>query len=208
MNAAVQDVKEWISLKLKTGHCSSVLIQQMADSQVGIGVVFKEVRHYFSPLHLYSVIEEQESGVGPELKKFRKKSKLCSLYHVHHSSAYFVEENVRRNWQRKVEQSGLGEQGFWEEKFSESVFEMIAKGIPEQEAIKRAYFDVSYKELREVMGEFDRTGEWLIIARHEESNYYLCLAFHDEAQNDFEAIVKKLTPCVEEYPFLKQLMSG
>ena len=48
------------------------------------------------------------------------------------------------------------------------------------------------------------TGEWLIYAVHNEVNYFLCLAKHEEGD---EAIYKnKIAPALEEFPELKEYL--
>ena len=44
------------------------------------------------------------------------------------------------------------------------------------------------------------TGEWLIFARHEGQNYYLCLARHDDG--DSQILDRIVKGCVPEFPFL------
>jgi hypothetical protein len=43
------------------------------------------------------------------------------------------------------------------------------------------------------------TGEWIIVAKHEEKNYYLCLAQHNE---DDAAIFERARSCAAEFSFL------
>jgi len=48
------------------------------------------------------------------------------------------------------------------------------------------------------------TGEWFIYAVHENINYYLCLAKHQEED---ELIRKKIdSSCIHEFPFLKEIL--
>ena len=44
------------------------------------------------------------------------------------------------------------------------------------------------------------TGEWIVYARHEGRNYYLCLARHDEEDATIFDRIKN--GCVDEFPFL------
>jgi hypothetical protein len=49
------------------------------------------------------------------------------------------------------------------------------------------------------------TGEWIIFARHEGQNYYLCLAMHDEVRVDPNVLVERIkNGCVSEFPFLQE----
>jgi hypothetical protein len=105
-----------------------------------------------------------------------------------------------------VKQSGLNEQDFWEEKVNESIVEIIGRGLSTEEAVAKALSYTVNKELNEVMSaRFHKTGEWLIIARKEHVNYYLCLAFHKQPEQD---ILAKIVPCIEEFPLLKDQIAG
>jgi hypothetical protein len=46
------------------------------------------------------------------------------------------------------------------------------------------------------------TGEWIVFARHEAQNYYLCLATHDEARANRTVLVERIKGCTSEFPFL------
>jgi hypothetical protein len=44
------------------------------------------------------------------------------------------------------------------------------------------------------------TGEWIIFAKHEGRNYYLCLAQHNEGDT---AIFERVQKCIDEFSFLR-----
>jgi hypothetical protein len=46
------------------------------------------------------------------------------------------------------------------------------------------------------------TGEWIVFARHEGQNYYLCLATHDEVRANPSVLVERISGCTGEFPFL------
>jgi len=62
---------------------------------------------------------------------------------------------------------------------------------------------VTREILESVDGTFHKTGEWLLLARNEKINYFLCLAVHAEKD---EAILERIKPCILEYPFLSELL--
>jgi len=45
------------------------------------------------------------------------------------------------------------------------------------------------------------TGEWIVYARHEGQNHYLCLATHNEDEVEILERIKR--GCVDEFPFLR-----
>ena len=46
---------------------------------------------------------------------------------------------------------------------------------------------------------FIPTGDWIVLKRYEEKNYYLCLAIHEE---DDKEIMERIKPCYEQFPEL------
>jgi hypothetical protein len=62
-------------------------------------------------------------------------------------------------------------------------------------AVTNIYADRSHKQRL--------TGEWIIFAKHEGRNYYLCLATHDEAKNYPADLFERIKlGCSYEFPFL------
>lgn len=65
--------------------------------------------------------------------------------------------------------------------------------------------DVVHGHLQRLRQKQELTGEWLVFARHEGRNYYLCLATHDTASHvDLRRQID--TVCCQEFPFLAQLL--
>ncbi len=49
------------------------------------------------------------------------------------------------------------------------------------------------------------TGEWIIYAKHQGQNYYLCLAKHSDGDDKIRALID--TICIHEFPFLRGILS-
>jgi hypothetical protein len=49
------------------------------------------------------------------------------------------------------------------------------------------------------------TGEWIVFAKHNGQNYYLCLARHNEGDELIFSRIKQI--CFREFPFL-QIQQG
>ena len=58
---------------------------------------------------------------------------------------------------------------------------------------------------KRLMDESALTGQWIIFARNESKNYYLCLGRHDSGDEKIREQIDKV--CVREFPFLEQLLS-
>ena len=54
------------------------------------------------------------------------------------------------------------------------------------------------------------TGEWIVYAQHENQNFYLCLAKHNDGDEDhYEKIRERIERiCMREFPFLKDVFHG
>lgn len=64
--------------------------------------------------------------------------------------------------------------------------------------------DMQYQMLNEMGKDNNMTGEWIVFAKHNEINYYLCLAVHNENGKNDETIYSFLKPCIAEFPELKK----
>lgn len=47
---------------------------------------------------------------------------------------------------------------------------------------------------------FNPTGDWIIFKRHDNKNYYLGLAIHEEGD---EEIIRRILPCFQQFPELR-----
>lgn len=50
------------------------------------------------------------------------------------------------------------------------------------------------------------TGEWIIFAKYQEQNYYLCLAEHSSGDQYIRQQIDSI--CAKEFPFLSQILSN
>jgi hypothetical protein len=90
LDTSIEVVRGWLSIKLKTGKCSRVLIDQIALHNLSLGETYMGMRYYYQPFDIYSAIEALEEGKGIEAKPFRKRSRLHGLLHVHHNCTQFI----------------------------------------------------------------------------------------------------------------------
>ncbi len=47
------------------------------------------------------------------------------------------------------------------------------------------------------------TGEWIIYAEHEGQKFYLCLAKHNDRDEEIREKIERI--CMREFPFLKDI---
>ena len=75
------------------------------------------------------------------------------------------------------------------------------------EHVRHIANDAVHGNLQRRIADHTMTGEWIIYAKHEGENYYLCLATHDEATH---ALVRQQINaiCCKEFPFLSALLAS
>lgn len=148
----------------------------------------------YDSFSITDVIQELE-GVGrgckPRFSKF-KHPPLNKFFKTHFIDARFLVGNLINHWglefddspklNNLISQLAQNNEGDWQGKLAH---EMVFGGYKER-AEKRKL-----------------TGEWIIFARHNELNYYLCISNHSKSTLDDERLYDFLKLlCAHEYPFL------
>jgi hypothetical protein len=75
-----------------------------------------------------------------------------------------------------------------------------------QEDIAALADDVAHGNWQRMATAAQLTGEWIVYAQHEESNYYLCLGRHDSSDEYLRSQIDAI--CCQEFPFLTTLLSA
>jgi len=89
LDRSIEDVKGWLSIKLRTGKCSTVLIRQIAQHNLGLGETYLGAMHYYQPFDTYLEIEALEAGKGRKPKPFRRDhgcTDFCTFITTAHNS--------------------------------------------------------------------------------------------------------------------------
>jgi hypothetical protein len=114
---------------------------------------------------------------------------LAGLWHKH----YLADNAVARNVQ-----IGLGGPSLKRiPKIARPFMPLTAKNIPD---LARALINNVYIE-RQQHGKL--TGEWIVFAKHEGQNYYLCLGNHDDGD---PAVFQNVEACMQDFPFLRSVI--
>ena len=200
LQESANDVREWLKIKLRTGKCSQLVVTQIARHNLSLGEKFDGHTFYFQPYEIYSEIESLETG-SSRGRAFSQG--LAGLYHTHHSRTVFITKNLLRQWKARVQTSGLSEREYLMNQIKATLPELTARGLSQSEAVQRVLPTIAYKELMDSVGSPTKTGEWLIYAISENTNYYLTLAYHKEPVPDIWARVEQ---CLTDFPFLKTLL--
>jgi hypothetical protein len=156
-----------------------------------------------NPFRIAKEIEALEEGKPTGLKPpiQNRHPPLKGLWHKH-----FMQSDVRAiamNVQHGLHQFGIP---YLQQKVNEA-----------KEAGELRYFnveDVGPLTRDAVYGNVERlrkaeklTGEWIIFAKHDGQNYYLCLATHDKSTH--ENVRQQIDMiCCQEFPFLAELLAN
>jgi hypothetical protein len=95
---------------------------------------------------------------------------------------------------------GAGKKGC---EFSRIVKTRRNPDIPPQEIAKNIAYDVGQIYADRSCAQ-QLTGEWIVFAKNEGKNYYLCLAGHNQGDEDIFRTIRD--GCVSDFPFLGELL--
>jgi mRNA-degrading endonuclease YafQ of YafQ-DinJ toxin-antitoxin module len=177
--------------------------------------ISKKIRSRISELlWLDLYIYDQEFGVSPddvlrEIKNLESSEAdpqtkhasqfshkpLKGLWHKHFFSAHFVPHNISNALKGGVLQKLVNEE------LDPSKSPTITKGMID---------DLSHRIIHEPIerraNDNKLTGEWIVFAKHNQNNYYLCCNTHDAGdQMIFDRIN---THCQRDFPFLSALLAS
>ena len=149
-----------------------------------------------NPLMITEELDNLENGDGNTETKLAtefRRPPLQGLWHKHFFCQHFVAHNIinalGRNGTEDIIKAVMDESGnthFTEENLSE-----IAKRITNNPITNRA----NNKAL---------TGEWIVFAKHDGKNYYLCLNTHEAGDQNVADRIQ--ANCISKFSFLTQIM--
>jgi len=188
------DTEERLKIKLKTGHCSKLLIEQLSIHRANYGEKFGDKIEFYNTSEILDLIENIENDKLNGLPFTGEK--LSGYLHIHHSTyasiGYSVVRNVKEYWFKKGEIRKKRIIDF------EKIVNKYGKDNISPIAITMHQKAISNKELK---------GEWLIYKKYNGKNYYLCLASHREGRNridsDANIFNNKISKCLTEFVELK-----
>ena len=124
------------------------------------------------------------------------KEPLKGLMKTHFTDAMFILKNIGIHMGMD---SGGGKNL---DKLIQEAFDKNTSGVVDDEFISHISNGITFGALKERAGKQNLTGEWIVFQKHEEKNYYLTLAAHNEGDCN---IYKRVCDCYElYYPFLRQ----
>lgn len=147
------------------------------------------------PTMIVGEIKNLESGVGSGTKRateFRYEP-LRGLWHKHFFSSHFIPQNLLNQLAKGKRLQLIAKEVFDPAKSSVVTQEII------DEFVQRVTID-QFEE-RNIMGNL--TGEWIVFAKHDGANYYLCTSKHSKHRSEDQAIYDLIKlVCFPQFPFL------
>lgn len=182
---ASKDIEQRLKIKLHTGFCSQVLKHQLTRHRAQLGEKFLDKIEFYNSSEILERIDLIEKGkmIGEPFTKSQKLKGLRKAYHSELSQAKSILINIHNGTSRKD-------------------LERLQALSPSERVA--ALMTLHTKAIAARKKKKLLTGEWIVFQQHEGKNHYLCLATHEEGkQGDGDAILEKIRPCLQEFPFLK-----
>lgn len=123
---------------------------------------------------------------------------LGGLWHKHHLESGIP--SLAKNLKRGLHIYGMPT---FEQKVRDAEEANEERFITEADVAQLVH-DVTTKNYERLADESRLTGEWVIFAKHEGENYYLCLGKHDSGDEHIRAQIE--AACYAEFPFLKDIL--
>lgn len=101
IEAAEDNIRKRLNVKMLTGKYSNVLIEQLARHSLSMYEKFGNEIHCYHMPSILDIIEAIEHGHNINIRPFSKMP-LLGLKHAHHNSNTFVVQNIRNTWREKI----------------------------------------------------------------------------------------------------------
>jgi hypothetical protein len=145
------------------------------------------------------VLEGIEKGNGLKEATMFKHPPLQGLWHQHYLEDGLA--SIARNIRKGIGKFGLP---WLEQKVADAKASGEERYFTESDAAQIAHDAVMANWKRLIDGSV-LTGEWIIFAKHEGKNYYLCLGTHSSGDDVLRTKIDAV--CLQEFPFLKEILA-
>ncbi len=178
------------------GRCSSQILLDLFFGTEIFGV------RPFTVIDEIKSLEKQGISQTKKAKRFRRP--LRGLWHKHYMNGDVA--SLAKNVENALNEYGIP---FFEEKIREAQAAGEERFITKDD-VPKIVNDVLTNNLASRRSERKMTGEWIVYAQHENQNFYLCLAKHNDGEEDhYEKIRERIERiCMREFPFLKDVFHG
>lgn len=154
-----------------------------------VDLIIHERVHHINPCQVIQCLLDEEIGINNSNTKpasiFSRKP-LKGLWHKHYFSGKFIAQNIQNEFFRNKYSRG---------KLSKIITKVLNENPLEDaqnisKIIAKEVVEIPYEKRKSSGG---LTGEWVVFARENGKNYYLCMATHKE--QDIEIYNKIKTYC-------------
>jgi predicted RNase H-like HicB family nuclease len=122
---------------------------------------------------------------------------LGGLWHKHYMNGDVA--SLAQNIKNALNEYGIP---FFEEKIREAQAAGEKRFVTKDD-VPKIVNDVVTNNRARRRSEGKITGEWIVYAQHEDQNFYLCLAKHNDGDEKIRERIERI--CVREFPFLKNI---
>jgi hypothetical protein len=206
IEAAAEDVREWLKLKMTSGSCSTGLVYPLAAHYCRIPQMFGPRLLLIDVHAVFDQVGELENAPRTRMVSTKPAEPftagpLKGLWHKHWFQASFLVPNVLNETKKH------GEMLIWKTLNAEFGRDLwIGEVITEKLAGKLAQAMVngalSHRSGSAARKPSRLTGEWIIFAKANGRNIYLTLAGHGETN---EEVLSRCSLAPEEFPELASL---
>ena len=183
----VEEVDEWLKLKITTGKVSRLLVNQLACGLVNRTL---HVHRIYDEIGLLEGAPCSRSTNTKPPSKFNR-APLRGLWHKHYTGPSHIINNIGLHWGKNLERfTFIEDKILGTEESVELTPEIIGRTV-------HAFVVESFEQRN---ADQKMTGEWIVYAILDGKNYYLTLGAHNE---DDDAIATRVRQCASEFPNLQ-----
>lgn len=167
-----------------------------------VDLMCHEKVHGINLFQVFQSLKDEENGSSDSgLKKATqfKRRPLKGLWHRHYLSGRFILHNVRNENSTKKLHAIMS-------KITEGIDLSTLNDVERWKLSGEIAYGVVSKPFEKRRERQSLTGEWIVFAKYNGENYYLCLATHSQGD---ENIFKKINEfCLPECPFLNEIIEN
>lgn len=195
--------KSLIDVRIGGGKYSTLFLQQTAIALYG------RIFDVFSMFDEVEYLEGRRPSTRTKKESRFRGENLNGLWHKHFSDARFLLHNIKRYW--GIETGKFENPDSDQSRRFDKTFQEIARQAERIEDEDKQYtFQTNMPFDLFVMSPFrceswNLTGEWVVFAKRNDSNYYLTIATHKE---DDRSIKERINTCLIEFPELLDVIKN
>jgi len=134
-------------------------------------------------------MEEGKTGFHTKAPSLLTRERLRGLWHKHYFAPRFLPQNILSELPKKKML-----------RLAEEVFDWRKWDVVTEEMVNEFSHRVAIESFEERGGDKRLTGEWIVFAKHNGKNYYLCLSTHTAGDETVAQQIRDV--CCPQFPFI------